>query len=438
MADGRTFADRVRHGLARIDAETGGVWEVDALKALRRSFEITLSRLESGVERARFRFQNTGGKPILFQGTDALPLEPERLFSLLNAMEVTLQAGEAIDLDGSMAAWLIRPEVNQTDSNVRQAEAALQALRSNRDNRDHGAIQSADSTRIRLRSRLTVLVAALQFANKPDDGVPAVKIDRETAVRVAPPDPKQETSIRPAPTPAPPKQDTAVRPAPKADTAVRPAPAPEPAPAAAPEAPPEPAAPSPPLESVLSAALRRAMAAIDGCGFRSALIGDAAHLSWGFTDQPVWNIELIVSIGEAKRETFLSAARGEGLFLSSSSSGSMSLRYIDKKLGTSANIELVEAITPIYQEIIARAKPDFVLNTQVRVASCEDLIVLRTGSEEPGHRESVVHLLRTCAARIDPTYLKTLAQKFDIMDELKSAWGEAKRPAASPTEASGS
>jgi hypothetical protein len=66
------------------------------------------------------------------------------------------------------------------------------------------------------------------------------------------------------------------------------------------------------------------------------------------------------------------------------------------------------------------------------VASCEDLIILRTGSEEPGHRESVIHLLRTCANRIDPTYLKAVALKFDVLDELKSAWQEAKKP----TEAS--
>jgi hypothetical protein len=436
MTDGRTLPDRLRHGLNRIDAEASGIWEGEALKALKRSFELTLARMESGAAPSRFRFQNTGGKPLLLQGHEALPLEPERLFSLLNAMEVVLQAGEAIDLDGAMAAWLIRPEVNETDNDVRQAESSLQVLKSNRDNRDHGAIQSADSTRIRLRSRLTVLVGALQAANKESEAPKQpLTVNRETAVRPAP----AAVASPPPPPPPPPKQETTVRPVPKQETAVRPVPAPEPAPAAAaPEAPAEPAAPSPPLESVLSAALRRTMAAIDGCGFRSALIGDAAHLSWGFTDRPVWNIELIVSIGEAKRETFLSAARGEGLYLSSSSSGSLSLRHIDKKMGTSATIELVEAITPVYQEIVARAKPDFVLNTQVRVASCEDLIVLRTGSDEPGHRESVVHLLRTCAARIDPTYLKALAQKFDIMDELKSAWQEAKRPVDAPTEASGS
>jgi len=148
------------------------------------------------------------------------------------------------------------------------------------------------------------------------------------------------------------------------------------------------------------------------------------------------SIELSAGVGEKQQEAFLSALRGEGLYLSSGSSSSASLRYVDKKNGTTADVEVIFAGTPGYFEILNRAKPDYVLNAQVRVASCEDLIVLRTGSEEPGHRDSVIHLLRTCAARIDPTYLKAVAQKFDVLDELKSAWQEAKKPAA--TEASGS
>jgi hypothetical protein len=80
----------LRHGLTRIDAEKEGIWDAAALKGLRRSVELTLSRLETGVESTRFRFQNTGGKPLLFLGNEALPLEPAQLFSLLNAMEIPL------------------------------------------------------------------------------------------------------------------------------------------------------------------------------------------------------------------------------------------------------------------------------------------------------------------------------------------------------------
>src|SRR6187399_1314152 len=124
MGDGKTLAERLRNSLVKIDSESGGMYEGDALKNLRRSVEMTLVRLEGGAELTQFKFQNTGGKPLLVQGIEALPVEPERLFSLLNAMDIFLQPGESLDLDGGMAAWLIRPEVNQLDSNVRQAEEA--------------------------------------------------------------------------------------------------------------------------------------------------------------------------------------------------------------------------------------------------------------------------------------------------------------------------
>jgi hypothetical protein len=423
MADGSSFLDRLRNGLARIDAEAEGVWDADALKTLRRSVELTLSRLETGVESARFRFQNTGGKPLLFQGNEALPMEPERLFSLLNAMEIALLPGEALDLDGGMAAWLIRPEVNETDSNLRQAEEQLKLLKLNRD-RDHGATQAADSARIRLRSRLTQLVGALQMANNPSAGpIPAVKTDREPALRaVPPPAPKQEPAVPPPP--PPPKKETAVRPAP-------PPPPAEPAPPA-----PAPARKEDKVASeVLGKALRKIVAAIQGLGFKSVVIGDVAHLSWG-SRMPVRGIEILLAIGQTQRETMVSAARGEGLF-PASDRGPLCLRFIDPKLGMTADVELIEATFPYHREVIARAKPDFVLGTELRVASCEDLIVLRARSKEPGHRESVIDLLRICANRIDSGYLKRAAQAFGVLDRLKSAWQEAKTPGESPAEASG-
>jgi hypothetical protein len=424
MADARTFVERLRNGLARIDAEAEGAREADALKTLRRSVELTLSRLETGVESARFRFQNTGGKPLLFQGNEALPMEPGRLFSLLNAMEIVLQPGEALDLDGGMAAWLIRPEVNETDSDLRQAEEHLKLLKLNRD-RDHGATQAADSARIRLRSRLTQLVGALQMANSPSAGpLPAAKADREPAL--PPPAPKQETAVRPPPPP----------PAPKQETAVRPAPPPPPPPAEPAPPPPAPARKEETLTAeVLGKALRKIGAAIQGLGFKSAVIGDVAHLSWG-SRMPVRGIEILLAIGQTQRDTMLSAARREGLF-PASGRGPLSLRFIDPKLGMTVDAELIETTLPYHREIIARAKPDFVLGTELRVASCEDLIVLRARSKEPGHRESIIELLRACANRIDSGYLKRAAQAFGVLDRLKSAWQESKTSSESPADASG-
>lgn len=167
MPEPTTFAGRLRKGLVRIDAEDPGSMDSEALTALRRSLEHTLSRQEPGhgVANPAFRFQLTGGRPLLFQGEEALPLEPNRLFRLLNSMEIELSSGESLDLDGELTAWLIRPEVTLADTNLRHAEESLRTMRLSRE-RDHSTFQAADSLRIRLRSRLTQLVSALQAAQR--------------------------------------------------------------------------------------------------------------------------------------------------------------------------------------------------------------------------------------------------------------------------------
>lgn len=413
MADSVSFSQRLRKGLARIQTEAGGVWEGEVLELLRVSLLLTLANVESktGARPARFRFQFTGGKALLFQGNEALPMEPEKLFRLLNAVDVELKPGETVDLDGRLAAWLIRPEVTLVDSTLRDAEENLRVLKSNRD-RDHGATQAADSTRIRLRSRMTQLIAALQMAQKdPEGAVPPgvpLEVPPEPAPAVVeapppppPPKPSRETAVRPAPTPPPPPPAEAKEPEP--------------------EPPPAPSGPSP-----LQIALRKIVSVIAGCGFKSAAIGDLAHLSWG-SSNPVTRIELLLSIGQTQRESLLSFARGEGLF-PAAGGGPLNLRYVDAKLGHTADVDLMEVTLPLHREAIARAKPDFVLGTEVRVASCEDLIVLRAASTTPGHRESVVELLRLCVNRIDASYLKRAAQTLGVLEQLKSVWQESKKP----------
>lgn len=167
MPDLETFAGRLQKGLVRIDAEAPGGGEADALAGLRRTLVQSLARLEPGNADGKpaFRFQLTGGRPLLFQGDEALPMEPYALCRLLNLMEVELQSNESLDLDRALAAWMIRPEVNITDTNLRHAEEKLRTLKSGRD-RDHSAAQTAETLKVRLRSRLTHLVGALEVAQR--------------------------------------------------------------------------------------------------------------------------------------------------------------------------------------------------------------------------------------------------------------------------------
>jgi len=165
MTEPATLLDRLQKGLARLDAEPAGSMEPEALAALRRSVQRTLARLQGGSAVSVFRYQLSGATPLLFQGKEALPLTPDRLSRLLNSMNVELHSGESLDLDGELVSWLIRPEVNITDTGLRKAEEAMRGMKTGRD-RDHAAAQLADSQKIRLRSRLTLLVGALQAAQR--------------------------------------------------------------------------------------------------------------------------------------------------------------------------------------------------------------------------------------------------------------------------------
>lgn len=167
MPEPRPLADRLGQALFKLDEIPKGDPDAEAMVPLRRSIERTLARLDpaGAVEPAVFRFQLTGGKPILLQGKDALPLEPARLLRLVNVLDLQLQPGEALELDGDLAAWLIRPEVNLTDSELRRTDTKIRTMKTGRD-RDHGEAQAADSTKVRLRSRLTQLIGALQAAQK--------------------------------------------------------------------------------------------------------------------------------------------------------------------------------------------------------------------------------------------------------------------------------
>jgi hypothetical protein len=184
-------------------------------------------------------------------------------------------------------------------------------------------------------------------------------------------------------------------------------------------------APAPP-ELVLKA-LRKIVAAIEGFGHKPVAIGALARQSWG-AKRAAPGVELLLPTGEAQRETILSGARGEGL-QQVPGGAPLSLHYTDAKIGGTTTVDLLEASTPFLKKVIARAQEGRVLQVLMRVATCEDLILLGAGSTLPADREGIVDLLRGNAGRIDAAYIKQEAEAAGIFDKVKSAWQEAKQQA---------
>jgi len=373
-----SLAERLKKGLSKIE-ETSSLGSDD--EPLHRSLERTLARLSPGssIPASTFRFQVTGGKPLLYQGIEALPMEPTRLLQLLNVLGVSLQPGEAIEVEGSLAAWVLRGEANVTESDLRRADTTVRTLnqKTGRD-RDHLAAQNAESTKIRLRGRLTQLVSALQMAQKESEGVaaPAEADEKGPSEPAAPPPPK-----------------------------------------------PPPVVDKPPTPEVLADVLNKMLAVVRRCNVKAAVIGEIAFQVYG-SQKPAQRLELLISSGFSQRETVLGQARAEGL-QQMPNKGPLNLRYPDAERGCAAPVDLVEATNPYQKQVLARAQPGTIFDIEVPFATREDLVLLRVGSETPGDQERVVELLKDMQG-MDSAYLKKEAMAAGLMDALKEAWVKAK------------
>jgi hypothetical protein len=398
MSDPVPFVERLKKGLERLDTAPPDGPDAEAVPGLRRSLQRTLARLAAGpnAPQATFRYQVTGGKALLFQGLEALPVEPAKILQLLNTIGVDIYPGEGIDLDGALTGWVVRPEVNLIDTNVRAADATLQQLkRKTGHDRDHAAAQQAESTKIRLRSRMTLLVAALQAANADIEN-PAPLPDLSTL---------QISDIPAAPAPTEPK------PEPKPDTTrsttVR----------RIKELPPTP--------EMVADALWKMLEAIDTTGFQVAAIGEVGYMAWDPNRQAT-KIELLVSSTASQRETLLAAARAQG-FQPSPAGRPLSLRWIvESEPGRAAAVDLVEAATPFLKQVLTRAQTREVFQGQFPCVSCEDLVVMFAGSDRADDRDSIITLLQANIATIDHAYLRKEAQTAGVFEELKEAWAKAK------------
>src|SRR6188508_2630294 len=110
---------------------------------------------------------------------------------------------------------------------------------------------------------------------------------------------------------------------------------------------------------VMTKALRKVTSAAGGLGFKAVAIGAVAHQAWGVKREPS-SVDVLISTGPEQRESFLSAARGEGL--QQSPDGPLRLRYTDAKLGATGTVDLTESTTPFHAQVIARAQRGDVLS----------------------------------------------------------------------------
>lgn len=175
---------------------------------------------------------------------------------------------------------------------------------------------------------------------------------------------------------------------------------------------------------VITKALRKTLAAIEGMGHKAVAIGPVACQAWG-SRIPAQSVDLLTSFNATQRESVLGAARGEGL--QQVQGKPLGLRYADAKLNAAVAVDIVEASTPVHKRILERAQRLPVAQVQMFLAPAEELIIALAGT--PADRDALVELLRAAAARIDGAALKRDAEAAGVFDKVKSAWGEARSKA---------
>lgn len=170
---------------------------------------------------------------------------------------------------------------------------------------------------------------------------------------------------------------------------------------------------------LFSEALKKLVAALKRVRYQAVAVGDAAHRALG-SDRDVSALDFLTNTNEKQRLAIIAAAQKEGITAGEEKEGQIRLNY------KGVPIRLVEAASPFQRQVLARSQPGVVLGVRSLVATPEDLILMRAASDSPGHRESVVALMKVHAGKLDPDYLKAQAEAAGVFDKVKVLWKEAK------------
>ncbi len=177
-------------------------------------------------------------------------------------------------------------------------------------------------------------------------------------------------------------------------------------------------------ETVLSA-LRTTLAALRNVGRSPVLVGGLGIQAWGRIRQTK-DVDLLVLSKPEDRERILAAAEAEGLtrdpvrpIVEVSGTTFLRLAYTDPQFGMTVRVDLLEA-TGFLAEVAARSRPARIFGEEVRLARCEDLILMKLLAGRPVDRADAQDLWQINRASLDVPYLEKTAARLKMADDLKA------------------
>jgi hypothetical protein len=156
----------------------------------------------------------------------------------------------------------------------------------------------------------------------------------------------------------------------------------------------------------LEAALGELVSALDALGIPYALIGGLAVSVWGEA-RATLDVDLAVWVEPAEVDATVEALCGRFQPLSKNPAEFVRATHV-LPLTTSHSVraDIVFGILPVEKDIVQRATLMTIAGAAVRVASVEDLILMKSVSERERDLEDARLLLRRFGSKLDRGYLE--------------------------------
>ena len=186
------------------------------------------------------------------------------------------------------------------------------------------------------------------------------------------------------------------------------------------------------LGNDLAAATRRAVAVLDELGLPYAVVGGVAMNVWQ-RPRATRDADVLVCGQNADIQRLREAMRHAG-FAHHDRANHQSLEgedvyrfwWLTGPAGVAPKLDVLVGRRPVHQIILRRKVVVPALDTQLSVASIEDVILLKLLAGRPIDRVDAVDLARIHRDRLDEAYLQSAAQQMRVADAWRDVLSEAR------------
>lgn len=182
----------------------------------------------------------------------------------------------------------------------------------------------------------------------------------------------------------------------------------------------------------LEEALERVTGILDEGRIPYMVIGGVANLVWGLA-RTTTDLDITVDVEDTGIESFLPLARRCGLpLLGEAVVFAEERRVLPIRTPDGTRVDFILATLPFEFEAIRRASTVRMADTEFRVCTAEDLIILKAASERPRDHDDIVGVLRRQKNRLDLTDVDSVVEALakDLSEpEIAERYEKAKRAA---------